>query len=262
MKLLASDLDGTLFKNNMISREDLHALKRFREEGNKVIVSTGRTKQGVDTIFKDYYFDYDYLVLCNGGLILDNENKIIHKKSIPNKIVIDIINKFFNYKSSMIYYDDGEATKIIDNPLIDKSNIDRDFFESFANKILLNEALNGKKDCQMMSVFNVEQSIELAEEIRKLIIDEYGDYIEAFRNQCFIDIVPKECSKGNALSMILQDENLDADCLYCVGDSFNDVSMFNITKNSYTFNEAEEKVKPYANNIIDNVYEIVDEILK
>ena len=132
MKLLASDLDGTLFKNNMISREDLHALKRFREEGNKVIVSTGRTKQGVDTIFKDYYFDYDYLVLCNGGLILDNENKIIHKKSISNKIVIDIINKFFNYKSSMIYYDDGEATKIIDNPLIDKSNIDRDFFESFA----------------------------------------------------------------------------------------------------------------------------------
>ena len=48
--------------------------------------------------------------------------------------------------------------------------------------------------------------------------------------------------------MILQDENLDADCLYCVGDSFNYVSMFNITKNSYTFNEAEEKVKTYANN--------------
>ena len=62
--------------------------------------------------------------------------------------------------------------------------------------------------------------------------------------------------------MILQYEKLNADCLYCVGDSFNDVSMFNITKNSYTFNEAEEKVKSYANNIIDNVYEIVDEILK
>lgn len=43
--------------------------------------------------------------------------------------------------------------------------------------------------------------------------------------------------------MILQDEKLNADCLYCVGDSFNDVSMFNVTKNSYKFNEAEEKEK-------------------
>ena len=122
--------------------------------------------------------------------------------------------------------------------------------------------LNKVNSPEDIKKLNTKEMEELAEEIRKLIIDEYGDYIEAFRNQCFIDIVPKECSKGNALSMILQDENLDSDCLYCVGDSFNDVSMFNITKNSYTFNEAEEKVKPYANNIIDNVYEIVDEILK
>lgn len=43
--------------------------------------------------------------------------------------------------------------------------------------------------------------------------------------------------------MILQDEKLNDDCLYCVGDSFNDVSMFNVTKNSYKFNEAEEKEK-------------------
>lgn len=262
MKLLASDLDGTLFKNRMISDKDLDGLRRLHEAGHKVIVSTGRTEQGVNEIFNNYGFDYDYLVLCNGGLVLDKKNKIIHKKSIPNKIAIDIINRFFSYRSLMVYYDNGKETKIIENQMLDKSKIDKDFLDGFANKISFDEALNEKNDCQMMSVFNVEQSVELAEEIRKTIIEMYGEHVEAFRNQCFIDIVPKDCSKGNAISMILQDENVDSDCLYCVGDSFNDISMFDVTKNSYTFNAAEDKVKLYANNIIDNVYEIVEEILK
>ena len=62
--------------------------------------------------------------------------------------------------------------------------------------------------------------------------------------------------------MILEDEKFNTDDIYTVGDSFNDVSMFNITKNSYTFNESEDLVKPHANNLIDYVHEIVEEILE
>ncbi|MDU5411955.1 MAG: HAD hydrolase family protein, partial [Clostridium perfringens] len=47
-----------------------------------------------------------------------------------------------------------------------------------------------------------------------------------------------------------------------IGDSFNDISMFEITDNSYTFNRAEEGVKAHANNHVDYVHEIVDHIIK
>ncbi len=100
-----------------------------------------------------------------------------------------------------------------------------------------------------------------AEKIKDEIIKKYGEHVEAYRNQFFVDIVPKGCSKGNALKRILEVEDMSKDDLYVVGDSFNDVSMFNITHNSYTFNDSEEKVKEYANHEVDYVYEVIEALL-
>ena len=47
MKILASDLDGTLIVNNNISKENIEAIHRLKENGGKFIISTGRTFNGV-----------------------------------------------------------------------------------------------------------------------------------------------------------------------------------------------------------------------
>ncbi len=60
MKILASDLDGTLIREQKISPKELNALKKLKESGHKVIVSTGRTLSGVESVFKDFPFEYDY----------------------------------------------------------------------------------------------------------------------------------------------------------------------------------------------------------
>ena len=96
MKILASDLDGTLIRNDKVSKEDLDALKRLKENGHKIIVSTGRTMSGIESLFRDFPFEYDYLVLCNGGLVLNKKNEIIHRKSINYDIKNSIINDFYN----------------------------------------------------------------------------------------------------------------------------------------------------------------------
>lgn len=261
MKILASDLDGTLIKEQKISKKDLDALKKLKENGHKVIVSTGRTLSGVQSVFNDFPFEYDYLVLCNGGLVLNKNNEIIHDKSIDYTIKNSIVNEFYNDGTLLMYYDNGKDTCLINNSSVDTSNLEDDFVETFSNRIEIEDARNAKGTYKMMSVFDVSGSIEKCEDVKNKILDKYGDYVEAYRNQCFVDIVPKGCSKGNGLMMILEDEKMSTDDIYTVGDSFNDVSMFNITKNSYTFNEAEDLVKPHANNLIDYVYEIVEEIL-
>lgn len=38
MKFLASDLDGTLFRDNKVSEKDLEALRRLKAFGNKIII--------------------------------------------------------------------------------------------------------------------------------------------------------------------------------------------------------------------------------
>lgn len=262
MKFLASDLDGTLIKNHKISEKDLNAIKKLRENGHKFIVSTGRTPNGFNHVVNQYNFEYDYLVLCNGGMIFNKERELIHKKVITNEVKNNIINDFYGIEKLLMYYDDGNETYIIENKDESLSKKETDFLESFSNKVDLDTALNWNGTYSMMSLFDPDGSIELCEKIKDAILEKYGEYVDAFRNQCFIDIVPKGCSKGNALMMILEDEKQSTDNIYTIGDSFNDVSMFNITKNSYTFNEAEELVKPHANNIVDYVHEAINDILK
>ena len=141
MKFLASDLDGTLVRDNKVIDKDLKALKRLKELGNKVIVSTGRSLKGVQAILKEYPFEYDYLVMCNGGLIVDKDNRIIHEKVIPNKIQKKIITDFYNLGDSLIYYDDGNDTYMIENESVDTSKVDADFFNHFSDRVTLEHAL-------------------------------------------------------------------------------------------------------------------------
>ena len=42
MKVLATDFDGTLFRDRTITPADLNAIRRFRRAGNRFGIVTGR----------------------------------------------------------------------------------------------------------------------------------------------------------------------------------------------------------------------------
>ena len=258
IKFLASDFDGTLFRDNQIKVEDLNAIKELRNENNKMILATGRSLNEIKKELSAYPFQYDYLVLCNGAMILDGNDKEIYRNLISNDTRKAIINKFFNIGDALLYYDDGNGVKIIENRNVNTSNMDGDFLRNNSNVITLEHALNDECDCEIMSIFVTNNSIEHCEKIRSLVYESFSDNVEAFRNSYFVDIVSKGCSKGNALLDILNHENAKKEQLYCIGDSMNDITMFNVTPNSYTFNYTEEIVKTHACHLVDNVYEVIE----
>ncbi|MGL4109512.1 Cof-type HAD-IIB family hydrolase [Clostridium sp. LP20] len=261
MRFLASDLDGTLVHENRIHEDDIKAISKLKEKGHKFIISTGRSYKGVEELINNYDIDYDYLLLCNGGLIIDGNNEIVLDEWVPSKIAQKIVNEFYDYGNILIYLDNSTNTILVDNHNVDKSEI-LDMFDYFSDKVDVATVMNMKDNYKIVSVFATDKNVEKAEKIKNKIKDKYGDYVEVYRNQYFVDIAPKGCSKGAGLLKILEIENKKEDSLFTVGDSFNDISMFNITENSYTFNHAEDKVKKHAKNKIDYVYEVVNKILE
>ena len=73
--------------------------------------------------------------------------------------------------------------------------------------------------------------------------DNYGNYVVAYRNTKFIDIVPTGCSKGTGVKWVSKEENIDIKDVYVIGDSWNDDSMFEVTDKSFTFTYAEEELR-------------------
>lgn len=260
MKFLASDLDGTLVDFNEIIQENLDGIKKLKESGNKFIISTGRSRNGVKKLLEKYNLDYDYMLLGNGALVLDKDGNKIVDEWIPSNILKKVVESFYNNSNTLIYVDSKDGNMLIDNPKVDKSGIER-MLAYFDKIITLDEFKNFNEDVRILSIFSVNKDESLVIDIQENINKQFENKVNVFRNNIFLDIVPAGCSKGNGLLKVLELENEDVSSLYTIGDSHNDISMFKITENSYTFNRVDNDIKEHTNNLVDYVYEVVDEII-
>ena len=268
MKYLACDLDGTLLKeDHTISKENLEAIVRFKEAGNKFIISTGRNLDSIYDLFKDYpEIEYDYIVACNGAIVVDKNKNVISSNYINSNIAEGVFNDFISKKDICIHFEaDGEHYLVEPKEIECTSSSSQDTSEilfHFKNRISVEDLFSKERKYSFISVFSTKKDIEVAEKAKDLLIENYGHGLEAFRNQYFVDIAPKDCSKGNGLRKVLELDNVDVDYLYAIGDSFNDVSMFNLTKNSFTFYNVEEELKAIANNYVSSVGECIKSIME
>ena len=67
---LITDMDGTLLpENKILSDRDKSAIKRFRKDGGKFTIATGRTLQSALKYIKELEIDLP-VILYNGSLLM------------------------------------------------------------------------------------------------------------------------------------------------------------------------------------------------
>ena len=49
---------------------------------------------------------------------------------------------------------------------------------------------------------------------------------------------------------------------YCIGDSYNDLDMFEKADHAYTFNRVEKQIKEKTEKQVDYVYEVINDMLE
>ena len=91
-KILFSDIDGTIAKDNLpITYKDQEAVKKLRTQGHYFSFCTGRNIQ--ETKLVTPYFEYDYLVLNNGAMIVDQNDQVLYRKQIKMKLLKKYLKK-------------------------------------------------------------------------------------------------------------------------------------------------------------------------
>ena len=82
MRLLATDLDGTLVFHHAVGQADAEALVRWREAGNLLVLATGRSVRLVQHAVEvarastSIGLDYDYAVCATGTTIIDAAGRV------------------------------------------------------------------------------------------------------------------------------------------------------------------------------------------
>ena len=115
MKLLASDIDGTLYRNYFVSND----IKKFIDEfakRNIFILATGRNFFNFLLFIKKEEIQYNYSILCNGAFVLDNNFKVILNKKFKKIYIKDILYNLYLMEKNTEIIASHEFEQIIHLP--------------------------------------------------------------------------------------------------------------------------------------------------
>ncbi len=227
IRLITVDLDGTLLRNDKtISTRNIRALKQARSEGIKIAVNSGRTLYSIRELVPDDL--YDYACCCNGYEIYDiHTGRSECGRSLTGSEIDEIYQKASRLMLLVILFSEGRT--VIGShrwfgfllkhfrhfrTLFFKDGWKSDEFEYGTSAHL--KKYTAPKLCfaSLHSVLSLFAS-SLNEE----------KYNVVFVGPNWLEVMPAQTSKGNAVRSILEQEGLSKDQALGFGDGNNDLEM-------------------------------------
>lgn len=270
-KLLATDLDGTLFyprqTRRCISKKNQKFLRKWIDAGNRAVLVTSRSLDFLDRLKDELERPVDFLA-CSSSQVM-SDGKLLRESYIPNETLKSILKKIDDR-----YHPLGYMMTTKDYSLIIKKSRKVNFLFMLLYKLywifqfkyrekyemsneLFDKELNDGKVFKIMVIFGLGKSKKtLSKEINKELRENFPN-IEASWSEQVIELTPKGCSKGEGLEYYCNTLNIDPKDVYVVGDSGNDIAMFTkFHENSYCMKHAFTSVRKYAKHTISRVYKL------
>ena len=268
IKLIASDMDGTLLNDDhMISEENLKAIRKAQEMGRHFTIVTGRDYGAVKPYLDEYNLKCE-CILSNGAEYRDVDGNIIesvymNKTSV--KIVFDILNEanlciqLMTNKGSYITNKESDKKAIIErfklfNPKMTEEEV-IEFVESFHKQRGMKEIDNIYKiledDIEILKIVTFDNDEKLIARLKDKLRESTSDLAVASTFSNDIEISDIEAQKGLILAKTIKKMGIDKSEVIVLGDSFNDYSMFTEFENSYAMENAIPEIKEIAKYITD-----------
>lgn len=258
IKLIASDMDGTLLNDNQEISKDFE--KVFKELDNKGIIfaaASGRPYYNLIDKFKEV--KDDMLFIADNGAYVVYKNEELAVSKIDNKIIKELIKIGEKIEDSYII-------------LCGKNNA---YFNSDEERFLV-EAKKYYNEYKIVKDLN-----EVNDDIVKFTIcdlkgsegnsykyyDDYKDKLQvSVSGEIWLDIMDKGVNKGLAIKEIQDKLGISYEETMVFGDYLNDLEMMDQAYHSYAMENAHDDLKKVSRyiakkNTEDGVIEKIKEVI-
>lgn len=252
IKLIALDMDGTTLKDNHFSlpSKNRRAITDALARGIFVVPATGRTLSGIPGSIKKIT-GIRYAITSNGASVTDlYSNEQIYSNLIPSETAVNVLALTKKLKVyAEVYYDGKAYTERGTRPEIIKKNLWLKLFSLFLKR----EEVGNLADFVGENGNPVEK-IELLPD-NSTIKDKLEKELKKFSvtvttsGMNSIEITNHKTSKGEALSHLCSQLNINADEVMAVGDNHNDLEMLNWAHLGVAVENADPAVKRIADYI-------------
>lgn len=267
IKLIASDMDGTLLDSKMgISKDNVSAIREAERLGIEFMVATGRAYAEAKPALEEAGIECAMITL-NGAKVFDKAGNSLFTAGIEKKTANDILdildanNIYFEVSTNKGIYSEQQEKRIenfashiattmphltykvaIAMAAAHLSLLDITYIEDMRTLIQ-------QKDIEVLKIigFSMEGPKVLAPastQIRGL-----ADLVVTSSAQNNIEVNHKNAQKGIAVAHVAKERGISEKEVMTIGDNFNDVSMLQWADVSFAMGNAELEVKDHAKYI-------------
>lgn len=241
IKLIATDLDGTLLRNDKtISEKTKRTLKNYMEKEGKLVLSTGRAYFGTEWIAEELGVK-GIVITYNGARIYDREREeIIYHAPLEEDIVKKVIEISHQKKIHLNLYQgddwyvecrDSEESQYY-TKACGKEPVEKSFYD-FDNYLMTKALFIGEKEILEL----------LKEELRKVL----GDRVHlTYSHSTYLEVLNREVNKGAALKRVADYYGIEREKIAAFGDEMNDREMLEYAHYGVAMKNANPELKKYA----------------
>ncbi len=277
IKLVASDLDGTIIdENNFISPNNLNAIKDINNKKISFAVCTGKSYSVGKSLCNR--FNATYGIFGNGSHIVNLETgESIYKHCLRLDEIKNCIDTAEKYNLHIHAYTDKDIItsnlKYMDlrnyklNPLGSRFLITDNIYKAIVDNNLevLQVVLSSDNHLNI-----VKSELQEANDFSVTTISKFGKYKDLIINKEYeyLSIAPKNTNKDEALEFLKDYLQISKDEIMAVGDNLNDLEMLKNSGVSVAVANAYDEIKNIAtytttNNVsqggfAEAVYKFID----
>ena len=247
-KLIAIDLDGTLYNDNIIiTQKTINALMKAQEMGIRIAISSGRPLPGLfharDTLKLQKH--HGMLVSYNGGKVVDTTtHEILYENTIPLELCIKILEHIKKYPVHPMI-DDGKVL------YVENKNAYRVHEEYTNNSMDCVEipSLIDFLDFPLVKILTSVDPVKLSE-VLKVIGEPFKGKVDFIQTAPFyIEAVPVGTSKASGLTKVCKKLHISPDEIIAFGDAANDLEMVQFAGYGVAMGNACDELKACANEV-------------
>jgi Cof subfamily protein (haloacid dehalogenase superfamily) len=243
IRLVASDLDGTLLKGDgTISPQNIETIQALNQKGIVFTAASGRNYTGVHALFAGKKVSYE-AILANGAEYVDEEGMLLSTRYFNKKIVKELLQLFdFNGIPSMMFTTAGVCTHMDEESgrnayrkrMLARQGFRREDLEKpevirsipamhmtgirYVDALLKSDTEILKLECYDMEQ---DQMIQIGNALKK-----YPDIVYFSSAGDNYEITDAAATKGKILLEQCERKGIRPDEVLVIGDGLNDLSMF------------------------------------
>ena len=234
--LLVSDMDGTLLNSKgKLSEENKKAIEYFVDNGGQFTLATGRMLPSIKRHIHKIRVTLP-VITYNGTKVYDfNSDEVIWEKFLEEerKEIVKVVNKVNPNIGIEIYSD--ESVYIYQ----ECKRTER--FSKLGYDVIYNvdDSIWNKRWTKALIVGEKEELDFVETYLRK----NYGDNNIVRSSDVYLEIIPKEISKGQALKKLVMHKKIEDFTIVTVGDNMNDVELLEEADHGFCIGNGSEELK-------------------